>query len=121
MSIIYQGADALIKVEMPLDVDDYDNILITVFDYNRRVITRASKVAETGYDTDLFMTDPVDDKVCYCQVLAEHTLNARPGEYFCEVWSIEPDGSWKTLEFNDKAVASVFTLKQTSQKTDAVS
>lgn len=123
MSKLKPGADVKIKIVLPLPVADYLNVLVAVHDTNKRVICRAAKEVTADYDTDIFVIDGVELDTCYVQLLAEHTKNARPGNYYCEVWTQETDLEWKTLIFNDKTTDAnfLFTLLESPQKNADIS
>jgi predicted nucleic acid-binding protein len=96
--IVYQGESAILVGETALDITDYEDIRVIVYDRNNNIIVSAAMVAATGYDETIFRD--TDDKEFEVLISPEITEVAVPGKYYAEVQTKFDDTDWSEYIYN---------------------
>lgn len=116
-----RGESIKIKCTAPLELSEYENIRVVVYNKKKTVIVKASMNAYDDYDTDIFELDPIDDTVFYIQVLETVTSEAQLGDYWIEAEGKQPEAGWKTLSFFTKSYEPIFNLDDSPQLNSEIS
>jgi hypothetical protein len=107
--IVYQGESAILVGETALDITDYEDIRVIVYDRNNNIIVSAAMVAATGYDETIFRD--TDDKEFEVLISPEITQVAVPGKYYAEVQTKYDDTDWTEYVY-DTNQQHVFELRR---------
>ena len=102
----YQGETIILVGETSLDLTDYEEIRVSVYDRRGEVVLKAAMVGDSEYDSTLFRSSGDDE----FEVIIHPSVSAEmePGVYIAECETIFDDVDWATAVYDKSRVEEFF-------------